>query len=101
MAIVQDVSVHQPGTVSPDGKLDYTFMDRRDLAVPFAGFAVLHDQEAEEPTEWGVKAVMVRFAARKPWPAHALEATWVKSAHTPRCAILGSAAARAAAMMEP
>jgi len=71
MAIVQDVSVHQSGTVSPDGKLDYTFMDRRDLTAPFAGFTVLHDQEAEESTEWGVKAVMVRFAARKPLPGPA------------------------------
>ncbi|HVB40970.1 MAG TPA: class I SAM-dependent methyltransferase [Terriglobales bacterium] len=66
MAIVQDVSIHQPGTVSPDGKLDYTFMDRRDLDAPFAGFSVLHDEEADEPTVWGVRAVMVRFAARKP-----------------------------------
>lgn len=66
LVIVQDVSVHQPGTTSPDGNLHYTFMDRRDLDAPFAGFHILHDEEANEPTVWGVQAMMVRFAARKP-----------------------------------
>lgn len=68
LAIIQEVSVKQPGTVSPDGELRYTFMDRRDLDAPFADFSILHDEEAEEPTRWGVQGVMIRFAARKPLP---------------------------------
>lgn len=66
MAIVQDVSTRQPLEVSPSGRIQYTFMNRRDLDAPFAGFTILHDEEAEEPTEWGVRAMMIRFAARKP-----------------------------------
>ncbi|HXR97738.1 MAG TPA: class I SAM-dependent methyltransferase [Terriglobales bacterium] len=64
--VIQAVSVAQPGLESPDKMLHYTFMDRRDLAAPFAGFTVLHHSEDEEPTVWGVKAIMVRFSARKP-----------------------------------
>lgn len=66
LAIIQDVSSRQPGTVSPDGKLHYTFMNRADLTAPFAGFAVLHDTENEQPTVWGVNGIMIRFAVRKP-----------------------------------
>ncbi|MGH9416088.1 MAG: class I SAM-dependent methyltransferase [Terriglobales bacterium] len=65
MVIVQDVSTREPGTVSPDGALHYTFMNRADLIAPFAGFAVLHDTADKQPTVWGVSAIMVRFAARK------------------------------------
>lgn len=66
VVVIQAVSVGQPGLESPDHLLHYTFMDRRDLAAPFAGFSVLHDSVSEEATAWGVKALMVRFAARKP-----------------------------------
>lgn len=66
LAIIQDVSTEQPLEVSPSGRIQYTFMNRRDLDAPFAGFTILHDEEAEEPTEWGVRAMMIRFAARKP-----------------------------------
>lgn len=64
--VIQAVSVAQPGLESPDKMLHYTFMDRRDLDAPFAGFTVLHNSEDEEPTVWGVKAIMVRYSALKP-----------------------------------
>jgi 2-polyprenyl-3-methyl-5-hydroxy-6-metoxy-1,4-benzoquinol methylase len=66
LVVIQEISTRQPGVESPDHTLTYTFMDHRDLAAPFAGFTVLHDQEAEEATMWGVRAVMIRYAARKP-----------------------------------
>jgi len=65
--VIQAVSSHQPGSLdSPDHSLRYTFMRHADLRGPFAGFSVLHDSEAEEPTVWGVKAIMIRVAAQKP-----------------------------------
>ncbi len=64
--VVQAVAQGQPGLESPDKVLHYTFMARRDLDAPFAGFAILHDTLGEEPTVWGVKALMIRYAARKP-----------------------------------
>jgi len=66
VVVIQAVSVGQPGLESPDHVLQYTFMDRRDLNAPFAGFTVLHDSVSEEATVWGVKTLMVRFSARKP-----------------------------------
>jgi len=66
LVVVQAVSVRQSGLETPDHVLRYTFMQRRDLTAAFAGFNVLHMQEAEQPTTWGVKAIMITFAARKP-----------------------------------
>lgn len=67
LVVIQAVSIHEPGPrSSPDGSLHYTYMDRADLAIPFSGFAVLQDTDADEPTVWGVHAVMIRYAARKP-----------------------------------
>ena len=66
LLVLQDVSSKQSGLESPDHALTYTFMDHQDLAGPFAGFTVLHDTEDEQPTTWGVKAIMIRFAGRKP-----------------------------------
>ena len=66
VVVIQAVAVGQPGAESPDHVLHYTYMDRRDLAAPFAGFQVLHDEQGEQPTVWGVQALMLRFAARKP-----------------------------------
>lgn len=66
VAVIQDVAVGQPGLESPDQVLHYTFMDRRDLSAPFAGFTILHNEVSEQPTVWGVRALMLRFAARKP-----------------------------------
>lgn len=67
LVVIQAVSTREPGPrQSPDGMFHYTYMARSDVESAFAGFTVLHDTEAEEPTVWGVKAVMIRFAARKP-----------------------------------
>lgn len=66
MVVIQEVSSAEPAEESPDHILRYTFMDRRDLDAPFAGFTVLHDEQAKEPTAWGVQAIMIRYAARKP-----------------------------------
>ncbi len=66
LVVVQAVSARQSGLESPDQVLHYTFMHRRDLTAAFAGFTVLHDQVAEQPTVWGVRAMMITFAARKP-----------------------------------
>lgn len=68
LIVVQAVSDRQPQERSPDRKLQYTFMQHDDLEAAFRGFAVLHDTEDEEPTVWGVRAIMLRFAARKPLP---------------------------------
>lgn len=67
LVVIQAVSTREPGPrQSPDGTFHYTYMDRKDVEAAFAGFTVLHDSEDEEPTVWGVKAVLIRFAARKP-----------------------------------
>lgn len=66
LVVVQAVSAKQAGLESPDHMLRYTFMRRRDLTAAFAGFTVLHLHEGEQPTTWGVKAIMITFAARKP-----------------------------------
>jgi len=66
VVVIQAVAVGEPVSESPDHLLHYTYMDRRDLTAPFAGFAILHDHQGEQPTVWGVKALMLRFAARKP-----------------------------------
>jgi SAM-dependent methyltransferase len=66
VVVIQAVAQGQPGLESPDKVLHYTFMARHDLDAPFAGFAILHNTLTEEPTVWGVKARMVRYAARKP-----------------------------------
>ncbi|MGH9519896.1 MAG: class I SAM-dependent methyltransferase [Terriglobales bacterium] len=71
LVVIQAVSTREPGPrKSPDGTFHYTYMDRRDVETAFAGFKVLHDSEGAEPTVWGVKAVMIRFAARKPTQAN-------------------------------
>ncbi|MGH9395205.1 MAG: class I SAM-dependent methyltransferase [Terriglobales bacterium] len=66
VVVIQAVAVGQPGLESPDHMLQYTFMDRRDLDAPFAGFQLLHDSVSQQPTVWGVSALMLRYAARKP-----------------------------------
>ncbi len=66
VVVIQEVAQGQPGLESPDKVLRYTFMARGDLDAPFAGFTILHDTLGEEPTVWGVKALMIRYAARKP-----------------------------------
>lgn len=72
LVVIQAVSTKEPGPrQSPDGTFHYTYMARGDVEAGFAGFQVLHDSEGEEPTVWGVKAVLIRFAARKPALSHA------------------------------
>lgn len=67
VVVAQDVSTADPSSpASADGALRYTFMNPRDLDEAFAGFTVLHYEEAERHTIWGVRAVMIRYAARKP-----------------------------------
>jgi tellurite methyltransferase len=66
VVVIQEVAKGQAGLESPDQVLHYTFMARRDLDAPFAGFAILHDTLGVRPTVWGVKALMIRYAARKP-----------------------------------
>lgn len=66
MIVVQAVSSQQPQESSPDHRLRYTFMRRADLDAAFHGFGVLAESEEKQSTVWGVPAIMVRLAARRP-----------------------------------
>ncbi len=66
LVVIQGVSIHDTTPPPPSDPLHYTFMDRRDLRRAFAGFCILQDDEGVRPTQWGGKALMVRFSAEKP-----------------------------------
>ena len=66
LVVIQGVSIHDSTPQPASDPLHYTFMDRRQLQRAFAGYRILEDDETQRATQWGGKALMVRFCAEKP-----------------------------------
>jgi len=66
LVVIQGVSIRDTTPQPASDPLHYTFMDRRDLQRAFSGFRIIEDDETQRATQWGGKALMVRFCAEKP-----------------------------------